>query len=129
MRGEDQEVSFPVRESRMDAKKRKRLEAAGWKVGDAEEFLELTPDEVEFIETKLALARGLREEREKQGLTQEQVAKKVGSSQSRVAKMEAADSSVSMDLLIRTILKLGAERKDLAEFVKPRQRRAPQGVG
>ena len=39
----------------------------------------------------------------------------VGSSQSRVAKMEAADASVSVDLLIRSLLKLGAARKDLAK--------------
>lgn len=64
-------------------------EAAGWRVGDAEGFLDLSPEAVEFIETKLALARGLREERERQGLTREEVAQRIGSSQCHVAKMEA----------------------------------------
>jgi hypothetical protein len=47
----------------MDAKKRKRLEEAGWSVGDASDFLELTPEEGEYIELKLALATGLRVQR------------------------------------------------------------------
>jgi DNA-binding XRE family transcriptional regulator len=112
----------------MDDKKRKRLEEAGWRVGDAEEFLDLTSDEVAFIETKLSLARGLKTERERLGLTQEQVAQRIGSSQSRVAKMEAADSSVSMDLLIRSLLKLGAQRKDLAALMRPKRANVKAGL-
>lgn len=108
----------------MDTKKRRKLEAAGWRVGDAEDFLDLSPDEVAYIETKLALAHGLRDERERLGLTQEQVARKVGSSQSRVAKMEAADSSVSVDLLIRALLKLGTGRTELAALVRPERTKA-----
>ena len=107
----------------MDPNKRRKLEQAGWRVGNAEDFLELTPDEVAFIETKLALARGLRSQRESQGLTQEQVAERIGSSQSRVAKMEAADASVSLDLLVRTLLKLGVGRGDLAALVRPQRKR------
>jgi hypothetical protein len=38
----------------------------------------------------------------------------MGSSQSRIAKMEAADSSVWLDLLIRSLLTLGATTKDIA---------------
>ena len=44
----------------MDKKTRKKLEAAGWTIGDAGDFLELTDAEAEFIETKLALAQDLR---------------------------------------------------------------------
>lgn len=113
----------------MDEAKRKRLEEAGWKVGDTSEFLDLSTDEVEFIETKLSLARGLRAERERLGLTQEEVAKRIGSSQSRVAKMEAGDASVSIDLLMRSLLKLGARRGELAELVRPRRRKAVSGKG
>jgi predicted XRE-type DNA-binding protein len=109
----------------MDEQKRKRLAKAGWKVGDAADFLELTPEEAEFVELKLALAEELREQREKQGLTQEDVAREVGSSQSRVAKMEAADPTVSVDLLVRSLLKLGASRVDLGRVVARRRRRSP----
>jgi predicted XRE-type DNA-binding protein len=99
----------------MDAKTRKKLEAAGWKTGNARDFLELSDAEAEFIEMKLALAQDLRARRLERHLNQTQVARIVGSSQSRVAKMEAADPSVSIDLLVKSLLKLGAARKDLAK--------------
>jgi ribosome-binding protein aMBF1 (putative translation factor) len=109
----------------MDEQKKRRLENAGWRVGDAADFLELSPEEAEFVELKLALAQGVREQREKRGLTQEQLAREVGSSQSRVAKMEAADPSVSIDLLVRTLLKLGASRAEVGRVVARRRRRSP----
>ena len=108
----------------MDAKRKKKLEARGWKVGDTADFLGLSPEEVEFVELKLALAQGLREERETQGLTQAELARRVGSSQSRVAKMEAADPSVSVDLMVRSLFKLGAQRRDVAKLVTRKRRRA-----
>jgi len=89
------------------------LERAGWTVADADTFLELSADERRFIETKLALAAGLRQRREHLGLTQAAAARRLGSSQSRVAKMEAGDATVSIDLLVRTLLALGASRKEL----------------
>jgi predicted XRE-type DNA-binding protein len=112
----------------MDAKKRRKLEAAGWKVGDAAEFLGLTPEEAEFVQLKLALAEGLREERETQNLTQAELAQRVGSSQSRVAKMEAADPSVSVDLLVRSLLKLGARRRDVARLVNRKRNHTVKGT-
>ena len=106
--------------------KRRRLERAGWSVGDAGEFLNLSDDERRFIETKLALAAGLRRWRERLGLTQTQVAERFGSSQSRVAKMESADQTVSTDLLLRSLFRLGASRRDVARLLgqKPRTRAA-----
>jgi plasmid maintenance system antidote protein VapI len=101
----------------MDKKTEKRLRDAGWNIGDAADFLELTSEEVTFIEMKLALSRSLRQEREKQGITQVAFAKLVGSSQSRVAKMEAGDSSVTIDLLMRALLALGLTKKDLSRIV------------
>jgi DNA-binding XRE family transcriptional regulator len=98
----------------MDAVKRQRLEAAGWRVGDAADFLELSPEEAAFIEMKLSLSRRLRELRLSQQLSQQSLAKKINSSQSRVAKMEAGDPSVSLDLMVRTLLAMGATREDVA---------------
>jgi predicted XRE-type DNA-binding protein len=86
--------------------KRRRLERAGWKIGDAADFLQLSDEERRFIETKLALAAGLRRWRENLGLTQTDVAERIGSSQSRVAKMEVADRTVSTDLLLRSLFRL-----------------------
>ena len=98
----------------MDEKTKKKLEAAGWETGNTKEFLGLSDAEAEFIELKLALAQDLRTRRVARHLNQTQVARILGSSQSRVAKMEAADPSVTMDLLIKSLFRLGAERKDVA---------------
>jgi hypothetical protein len=101
----------------MDTKKKKKLEATGWKVGGAEDFLELTPKEMEFIELKLALAHSLERTRRARNLTQIQMAKRIKSSQSRVAKMEAADPSVSLDLLIRSLIELDVSKAELAKLI------------
>jgi DNA-binding XRE family transcriptional regulator len=101
----------------MDRAKRKRLEQAGWSVGSTSEFLGLTEDEAAFVELKLALSDELRTRRESQGLTQEALARKLGSSQSRVAKMEASDATVSVDLLIRGLLAMGASRREIASAI------------
>jgi ribosome-binding protein aMBF1 (putative translation factor) len=94
--------------------KRRRLEAAGWKVGSAAEFLALDDEEAALIELKLDLAEAVRTARTRRRLTQKELAKALRSSQSRVAKMEAGDPSVSIDLLVRTLLRLGASRRALA---------------
>ena len=101
----------------MDKATRKKLEAAGWMTGGAQEFLGLTKAEAAFVDMKLALAADLKARRLEKHLNQTQVARIIGSNQSRVAKMEAADASVSVDLLIRALLKLGAERRDVAKAV------------
>ena len=101
----------------MDQNKKDRLERAGWRVGTPEEFLELSPEEAAFVELKLALARFLHEVRVQQGWTQAQTAKRLGSSQSRLAKMEAADASVSVDLLVKSLLGLGATREQLGQVI------------
>ena len=97
--------------------KRRRLERAGWAVGDAGDFLGLSADERRFVDVKLALADGLRRRREQLGLTQTQVAERFGSSQSRVAKMEAAHRTVSTDLLLKSLFRLGASPKDVARLL------------
>jgi hypothetical protein len=102
----------------MNRDKQKRLERAGWRVGDAGDFLELSEDERRFVEMKVALAAGLRERRERQGLTQTALARRLASSQSRVAKMEAADRTVSLDLLVRALLALGATRQEVARLIR-----------
>jgi DNA-binding XRE family transcriptional regulator len=102
----------------MKRDKKARLEAAGWKVGDAAEFLELSEEERAFVETRLALAQGVQERRRRQRLTQTQLARQLGSSQSRVAKIEAADASVSLDLMVRSLLRLGASKDEIARLIR-----------
>jgi len=104
----------------MDAKKRKQLERAGFTVGSAAEFLELSAEESALVEMRLALSHALRERRTAAGLTQAALARLTGSSQSRVAKMEAGDPSVSLDLLIRALLAAGASRREVGQALARR---------
>ncbi|MBI4220357.1 MAG: helix-turn-helix transcriptional regulator [Chloroflexi bacterium] len=101
----------------MNTRKRRKLEASGWRVGGAKEFLGLSDQELNYIEIKLALSEKLRDVRERNTLTQAQAARLVGSSQSRLAKMEAGDPSVSVDLLMKTLIALGVSRDELARVI------------
>ncbi len=98
----------------MKPDKRIKLEKAGWKIGDASEFLGLSTEEAAYIEMKLALSEALRNQREKKKLSQVELAHLIASSQSRVAKMEAADPTVSLDLLVKSLLALGVSQKNVA---------------
>ena len=104
----------------MQASKRKKLEAAGWTVGSTDKFLGLTPEESAYVEMKLALSHTLRQRRLHNKLSQIELAKMVHSSQSRIAKMEAGDPSVSIDLIMKSLLALGASPKDVAEAISAR---------
>lgn len=101
----------------METERRKKLEAAGWKIGNTSEFLGLSKTEARLVEIKLSLVKMLRLCRERNHLTQAQLARRIKSSQSRVAKMEAGDPSVSMDLIMRSLLAAGANTRDLARAV------------
>jgi DNA-binding XRE family transcriptional regulator len=101
----------------MRKSKKTRLERAGWKVGTVREFLGLSKAEEALVELKLTLSRGMKERRTRRKLTQTELARLLKSSQSRVAKMEAGDPSVSIDLLIRSLLAMGATQKDLAQVI------------
>ena len=101
----------------MKQEKKERLKKAGWKVGTTKEFLQLTAEEAALIEIKLALARSLKKRRIAQKMTQDELAKELGSSQSRVAKMESADATVSLELLVRSLLALGASRQDIGRII------------
>jgi phage-related protein/DNA-binding XRE family transcriptional regulator len=115
---ERRRMTEPAEESEsMKSAKRKRLEAAGWRVGTARGFLGLSAAEAELVEMRVALAAGLRARRERARLTQTALAKQLKSSQSRIAKMEAGDPTVSLDLLIRAHLTLGAKRAEIGRFL------------
>ena len=101
----------------MDQNKKDRLEGARGRVGTADDHLELSPEEAEFVEIMLALGRFLRDVRVQQGWTQAQAAKRLGSSQSRLAKMEAGDASVSADLLVNSLLGLGATQEQIGQVI------------
>ena len=101
----------------MDKRKKERLAKKGWKVGTVAEFLDLSAEESAYIEMKLALSEKLKERRLQRKLTQAQLARAIDSSQSRVAKMEAGDPTVSIDLLVKSLLALGVTRKELGRAI------------
>ena len=104
----------------MESTKRDRLQQAGWRIGSAQEFLGLREEETALIEMRLALGRSLKERRLASGMTQQQLASRVGSSQSRIAKMESADPAVSIDLFVRSLLRLGATRQQVGRIIARR---------
>ena len=101
----------------MRQSKRKALEAKGWRFGSADDFLGLSEEELALIDLKIALGSALKQRRQKKRLTQKAAAEAIASSQSRVAKMEAGDPSVSIDLLVKSMITLGASRKDVAKAI------------
>ena len=101
----------------MDKKKQNKLEAAGWKVGDAEDFLELNQVESDYISLKIALSQHLKTRRQSLRLTQKDFAGMIHSSQSRVAKMEAGDPGVTLDLLVKSLLTLKTPKEDIEKML------------
>ena len=95
--------------------RKKKLQKNGWKFGTADEFLGLSTEESAFLQLKISLSDTLRARRLSKRLTQEQFANLINSSQSRVAKMEAADPTVSLDLLVKSLLVLGVSSKELGQ--------------
>ena len=99
----------------MRREKRERLLSAGWKVGNAQEFLGLSDEEATLVAIRAGLAMVLKDVRVDRHWTQAQLADAIGSSQSRVAKMESGDSSVSIDLLVRSLIVSGASGERMGE--------------
>lgn len=113
----------------MDATKRKKLEAAGFRFGDAEDFLDLTPEERELVDLRLKVSRLVRQKREEQKLTQKELAARIKSNQSRVAKLESGANDVSLDLLFRGLFAVGGKLADVAGAVKRRPSARKLGAG
>ncbi len=101
----------------MDKTKKKAIENKGWKVGDIDQFLGLDSAEMAIVEMKMALAKTLIEKRKKSKITQINMAKLIGSSQSRVAKIEKGDSTVSIELMLKSLFSLGATKKEIAKVI------------
>ncbi len=101
----------------MEKAKKNKIESKGWKVGDIDQFLGLDSAEMAIVEMKMALAKTLIEKRKKSKITQINMAKLIGSSQSRVAKIEKADPTVSIELMLKSLLSLGTTRKEIAKAI------------
>lgn len=102
----------------MNSSKKNQLKKAGWKVSDTKEFLGLTEEESVYIEMKLDMAALLKAERRKAGLTQSELAKKLHTSQPRIAKMENGDPSVTLDLILKGLLSLEVQRSEIGRALQ-----------
>jgi ribosome-binding protein aMBF1 (putative translation factor) len=104
----------------MRESKRKKLDAKGWKIGTPKDFLGMSDEEESYVNLRLSLAEGLKTRRQANGVTQTGLAQAIKSSQSRVAKMEAGDPTVSLDLLVKSLFALGASNRELAAIISRR---------
>ena len=105
----------------MTAKKRRSLKAAGWRMGDAAEFLGLSAEEKQLVEVRLTLAIAIRRQRQESGLSQKQLAERIGTSQPRVAKIEVGAADVSLDQLVRAYIAVGG-RIECTTTTSPRSK-------
>ena len=110
-------LSIRQTNSLMKAAKKSRLEKAGFRVGPAAEFLNLSPEETTLVNMRLSLAGAVRGRRARLGFSQSELARRLGSSQSRVAKLEAGESNVSFDLLVRAMLATGAKPREVGQAI------------
>jgi hypothetical protein len=101
----------------MKSEKRHRLQAAGFKIGSANEFLGLSPGESALVSLRLSLAGEVRRRRVRLHCSQAELARRIGSSQSRIAKLEAAEPNVSLDLLFRALFATGAKMREIGKVV------------
>jgi predicted XRE-type DNA-binding protein len=107
----------------MDAAKRKALEAAGWNVGDAADFLEMTAEERQLLDARVELALAIRRQRKALKLSQKELGARLKTSQPRVAKIERAASDVSLDQLVRAYTAAGGRIIVTSATAKPKRRK------
>lgn len=112
----------------MDKKTRNHLTNAGFRVCDAEDFLGLTDEERQLVELRLQVSKAVRRRRQERALSQKELAAKLKSSQSRVAKIEAAAADVSLDLAFRALFAAGGSWTDLYEPKKKQTKRPEKNV-
>ena len=91
----------------MDARKRKSLEAAGWKFGDAADFLGMTDEERRLLDARMEMAIAVRRLREAKSLSQKQLAERLKTTQPRIARIERAAANVSFDQIFKAFTAVG----------------------
>ena len=102
----------------MKSEKKAILNKNGWKVGTTSEFLKTSPEEAAYLEIRIAFAELIKSLRKKNHLRQADLAKRLHTSQSRVAKIESADPTVSLDLMAKSAFSMGATTKEIANAIR-----------
>ena len=110
----------------MNSAKRKALEAAGWKVGDAADFLNMNDEERQLLDARVELALAVRRQREACHLSQKELGLKLKTSQPRIAKIERAATDVSLDQLVRAFAAAGGRIVVKVAAAKARRANLPE---
>src|SRR5207253_9767812 len=115
----------------MDSVKRKALEAAGWRFGDAADFLEMTDEERQLLDARVEAALAVRRQRQALKLSQKQLAERIKTSQPRIAKIERAAPDVSLDQILRAFAAAGGRIaiKHVGQSSPNKPTRKPPRVG
>ena len=111
----------------MNPAKQKAIEAAGWKVGDAADFLEMSDEERQLLDARVELALAIRRQRESLHLSQAELGARLKTSQPRVAKIERAASDVSLDQLVRAFTAAGGKFVVKSTATKPKKGKLAKG--
>ncbi len=106
----------------MDTAKQRALQAAGWKIGDATDFLGMSNEERQLLNVRVELALAVRQQREIQRISQKELGAKLKTSQPRIAKIERAATDVSLDQLVRAFAAAGGKI-----VVRVAERKTPSG--
>lgn len=105
----------------MTNSRQKKLEKAGFKIGTVQEFLNLSDEEMALIDLKVHLVKLLRRGRKSAGISQQSLARLIGSSQSRIAKMEGGDFNISLDLICKALFALKVPAREIGKAFAPRK--------
>ena len=97
----------------MDTQTLKRLQDAGFVPTTITAFLELSPAEEAFVETKVRFTALLKQTRLERGWTQAQLAKELGTRQQMIARAERGGDSITIDFLLRALVTLNLSLTDL----------------
>jgi predicted XRE-type DNA-binding protein len=100
----------------MDAKKKKRLEAGGWRVGTVEEFLALSEAEMALIDMHIRLCDEIKRRLQAARMSQAELARHLETSASRLSNM-LAGKQVSTDALVRALFVLGATSREIGKVI------------
>ena len=101
----------------MDEAVKSRLASAGFRETNVQELFGLSREEMELVETRLALCRLIKRLRAERGVSEQAAARAIGSDQGNVSKAERNDATVSLEWMVRAAFALGASRQDVAHAI------------
>ena len=87
----------------------------GWSEATVAEFLELTSAEETIVEMRVRISRAAREKRAELGISQRELAKRMGTQQPHVSDIE--NGIATLETMIRAYLALGGTAKKVGGMI------------